>query len=198
MTEKTHEQELIRQFEEIAQFELPVSVAERDLERVRQSLMAHGSRRGVMWRRIAASRWAQGLSAIAACLVLVLMIHCFGNTQLSAAELLTRVAANLNKARWVKNVTSSYLPGQTEPASVDEQWMDLEDKKAYSVFNGTYIHLWDYTQMHHSIYNPKSNELVIDKFSGEMVGAGTQLNEYVKKLRHEGLKVTQSKENATV
>jgi len=198
MTEKTNDRALIRDFEEIAQFELPASAAERDIERVRQSLASaeppvYSAHEG-LWRRVAASRWTQSLSAIAACLVLALVIYHFNDTQLSAEELLSKVAANLNKARWVKNVTRSYLPGQTEPASVDEQWIDLKDKKIYSIYGGKYIHLMDYAQMHWSIYNPDSNEMVVKKLSGQWAGPGTQLEEYVEKLREEGLKVAQSQE----
>lgn len=198
MTEKINDRELIRHFEEIVQFELSASVAERDIERARQSLTTGETRtcsghKG-LWRRVATNRWAQSLSAVAACLVAALVIYQFNDTQLSAEELLGKVAANLNKARWVKNVTTSYLPGQTEPASVDEQWIDLKDKKIYCIYSGKYIHLMDYAQMHWSIYNPDSREMVVKKLSGQWAGPGTQLNEYVEKLRDEGLKVTQSQE----
>ncbi|MBN2128450.1 MAG: hypothetical protein JW741_03100 [Sedimentisphaerales bacterium] len=198
MSDKTRDRDLIRQFEEIARFELGAEAVERDLKHVRESLSADGwavfSARRKPWQRLAASRWAQGLSAVAACLVVALGVHWFSDTEVNAAVLLSKVAANLNKARWVKNVTRSYLPGQTEPASVDEQWMDLEGRKVYSIYNETYIHLMDYAQMHWSVYNPESREMVIQKLSGEWAGPGTQLSEYVKKLREEGLQVTQSQE----
>jgi len=197
MSEKTSDQDLIREFDEIASFELPEETIERDLNRVRELLTGDGGAASAhqnVWRRLAAGRWIKSVLAAAACLVLAVAMYHFNDSKLSAEELLSKVAAKLNGARWVKNVTRSYLPGQTEPASVDEQWMDLEGKKVYSIYDGTYIHLMDYAQMHWSVYNPKSREMEIQKLSGQWAGPGTQLSEYVKKLREEGLEVTQAQE----
>ncbi len=198
MTKRTSEQELMRQFEEIAKFELPQDVVERDIERVRQSLTENEETAATtgqrLWHDLATRHWTRYVSAAAACLVLALVVHHFSNTRLSAAELLTRVAQNLNKSAWTRVIVRKYLPDQAEPASVDTKWIDLAGRKVYAIYDETYIHLMDYEKMHWSIYNPKSREMLIQKLHGQWAGPGTQLTEYAKKLRERGLEVAESEE----
>ena len=79
MTKRISEQELIRQFEEIARFELPQTVVDRDIKRVRKALTEDKGVVGVTplgpWRHLATNRWAKYLCAAAACLVLALAVH---------------------------------------------------------------------------------------------------------------------------
>jgi len=77
---------------------------------------------------------------------------------------------------------------------VDMKWVDLKGRKVYAIYDETYIHLMDYGKMHWSIYNPKSQEMVVKKLHGQWTGPGTQLAEYARKLREEGLEVTESEE----
>ncbi|MHC4926061.1 MAG: hypothetical protein ACYTER_01800 [Planctomycetota bacterium] len=117
--------------------------------------------------------------------------------ELSAAELLNKVAKNMQQFKIVKSVTENYLPGQTEPTDYVTSIKDYDNKQVFLIYSEGYLHQWDYQKMTCSIYRPDDNSMIIEQWDGELGDPGKQVEAYIKKLSEEGLQARQSemKEN---
>lgn len=192
-----NEKDIVRGFEEIAGFELSEKKVEKDLGEIREVLRGragevHGGRRRTL-RTLARSRWGR-MCAVAAIVVIVLSVgsRFFPGSQLEAAELLGKVADNMERLAWFKSITKSYVPGKEEPVSTDVHWIDVENTLVYAMYSDKYVHLMDYEAWRWSIYNPDVNNMTVKPLHGEWISPAGQIHEYIDKLANEGVKVRQS------
>ncbi len=194
---QSHEHEIVSALEKAGQFELPEAAVERDLERVRQ-LLAGERRRQNIWRTIVQSRWTRLTSVAALLVIAVLAFALFMKPTPAAAQLLAQVARNMEKLAWVKTITESYAPGKDEPVSVDVHWTDVGNKRVFAIYDRKYIHLMDYPRQQWSIYRPETNDMLISPLAGEWVSPAESVQEYARKLRTEGIEVTQSEDRSVI
>lgn len=190
---QNHEQKIIRALEKAGQFELPQGSYERDLERVRERLAGGHSRRS-LWRTVVRSRWAKPFSVAAVLAIATMAFLFFLEPQPAAAELLAQVARAMDKLAWAKIVTESFAPGREEPVSTDVQWTDATNRRVYAIYDRKYIHLMDYARRQWSVYRPETNDMVVEPLAGEWVSPSGAIQTYVRKLRDEGIEVTQSEQ----
>jgi hypothetical protein len=192
------DQSVINVFKELATFELPQTAVDRDLGQIRSMLAEEETRvadqRTSRWNFLLGRSWTKYAAAAIVLLLLCLSLDLRPASKLSAAELLTKVAKNMNRLTWGKSTSKKYRPGVAEPVSVDVGWVDLKGKKVYTIYDDTYIHLADYKKMHWSVYRPEDRTLIVQKLSGLWEGPGTQVEGYIKRLKDEGLEVKRSEE----
>ena len=83
-----------------------------------------------VWRKIVKSRISR-LSAAAAIILFLLSVtlHFFSSEQLQAAELLEKVAQNMENITWTKSINKRYVPDNEEPVATDIQWTDVKNKR---------------------------------------------------------------------
>jgi len=198
MVKYKDDQSVINVFKELSTFELPQASVDRDLGQIRSMLAEDQTRvperRTRRWEFILRQSWTKYAAAAIVLLVLCLSLDFRPASKLSAAELLTKVAKNMNRLAWGKTISKKYRPGVTEAVSEDVAWIDLKGKRVYTIYNDTYIHLMDYKKMHHSVYRPEDNTLIVQTLSGRWEGPGTQVKGYIKRLKDEGLEVKRSEE----
>jgi hypothetical protein len=192
------DQSVIDVFKELSTFELPQASVDRDLGQIRSMLIQDETRaldrHTSRWALIMRHSWTKYAAAAIVLLVLCLSLDFRPASKLSAAELLSKVARNMNRLAWAKTVSRKYRPGVAEPVNVDVAWIDLKGKKVYTIYNDTYIHLMDYQKMHWSIYRPEDNTMIVKKLEGTWEGPGIGIRGYVKRLKDEGLEVKRSQE----
>jgi hypothetical protein len=197
VTKKISEERIIQNFKKIADFELPSASVQRDLLDIRNLLSNRETNefsagRNV-WRIIMHSKLTKYVSAAMVFFAVFISMQFLPGAELSAAELLTKVSKNMQKCKYVKSVTQSYLPGQEEPTDYVTSIIDYSNKQVFLIYSEGYLHQWDYQKMTSSIYRPEDNTMIIKKLSGEMGDPERQVEAYIEKLAQVGLEVRQSK-----
>jgi len=196
---KMNEQEIKRTFEAMGAFEPDHEVMVRDLEAIRGQIAGptDSVRPGPVnpWRTLMTSKWTRIASVAAALLVsMTLLVTFFPGSQLNAAELLTRVAKNLDTLTWVKHTSQRALPDQNEPVSITVAWFDMSRKRVYQVTNNTHMGLADYKRWEKSSYKPETNQLVISELKGTWISPSTDIQKHLDRIQNEGLEVRQTKD----
>jgi hypothetical protein len=179
-----NEREIIRCFEEIANYDLPAETVEQQLQSVRARLTGQVSRvaRRGKWRTILVAAAVIVFAATS-------LWRLFPSPRLQAAELLTQVARNMEKLAWLKIDTETYGPDQNTPVSVDVHWTDVAHKRVYAIFDKKYIHLMDYERREWWVYRPDTNDMIIQPLAGEWTPT---VQDFVSQLKREGISVRQS------
>ncbi len=193
-----NEKDIIRGFEEIAEFDVGEDVVSRDIEDVRRLLESREHiappERESVWRIIMRSKWTKVSSAAAAIIIIVaISFNLLQTPKLEAAELLMQVAKNMEELAWIKTILKNYVPDKEEPISTDVHWSDMRNKRAYIVFNEKYIHLLDYRIGEWSLYNPDRKDMIIKPLKGQWASPSDELEKQIKMLEEEGIVVTQSR-----
>jgi hypothetical protein len=197
VNKKISEDQLIQNFKAMAEFSLPNETVARDLADLRRLVQDQPFDFGKSRMK---RGMVKGLKYAAAAMMVVTAFVCWQllpSSELSAAELLTRVSKNLKNFPRVKSTTENYLPGQTEPTRIDISYIDMARKQVFAVYEEKYIHRMDYEKMLWSVYRPEDNTLIVQPLAGEWMGPEIQLTEYIEKLKTEGLEVqkTETTEN---
>jgi hypothetical protein len=191
-----NEEDIIRCFADIADYELDESIVAEDIARTRKLLAgrpAADAPRKPLWRVIMTSKWTR-LSSAAIFLIAAVSvtINLSSNSKLEASELLAQMARNMENLTWLKSITKRYVPDQNEAVGTDEHWIDAKNKRVYAIYDSKYIHLMDYSHDEWSIYRPDTNDMIVKPFVGEWTSPEAQVEEYIEKLKDEGLEVKQT------
>ncbi len=198
MAKKINQEQIVDSLERLGEFGLPKGSCTRDIAAVRRmlekgdSLLSPGRHR--IWRAIMTSRWTRYGSAAAIAVAAVVGMVLLDGTKLSAEELLIRVSQNMSEVAWVKGVSRTYRPGEDEPVSTDTHLTDLRNRRVFLTYDAGYLHEMDYNKMRWSVYRPEDNTMIVKKLSGEWMGPETQVEQFIEKLRNEGLEVRESTE----
>ncbi len=196
MNKNISEEKLVQHFSEIAEFELPKEAVQRDIEDIRKLLSDQEKDKSSagknVWRMIMQDKTTRYISAATIIFAVFIAMQFLPESQLNAAQLLTKVSQNMRKFTIVKSVTENYFPGQTEPVDFETHIVDYNRKQAFIVYSKGYLHQLDYEKMIWSVYRPEDNTMVVQPLSGEWPGPDEQVDEYIKKLSQEGLEIHQS------
>ena len=192
-----NEKDIVRGFEDIAEFDVGADAVRRDIENVRQLLEDRKHvlppERESVWRIIMKSKWTKMSTAVAAVIVAVVIgFNLWDTPKLEAAELLMQVAKNMEELAWTKTISKNYVPGKEEAVSTDVHWTDVQNKRVYAIYSGKYIHLMDYNIREWSIYRPETNDMIIKPLKGVWRSPSDELETHIKMLEEEGVEVTQS------
>ncbi len=192
-----NDEDIIRCFADIARYDPSEEVVETDISRVRETLTSGAVRlqRKPIWRTILANKWTRFSTGAAVVIVAFsVAVSLFSNPRLEAAEVLAQVAKNMEKLTWLKSVTEQYVPDQNEPVGITKHWIDVENKRVYAIYDDKYIHLMDYGWGEWSIYRPDTNDMIVKPLAGKWISPETQVEEYIAKLKGEGIQVRQSEQ----
>lgn len=196
MTKKITEHDIIRDFEKIAEFNTPKESITRDIENIRQMLKepstqvspAHQN----VWRIIMQNKWTKRVSAAVIFIAIFIGISNLPQSQLSAAELLIKVSENMANIKWAKSTSKTYVPGNDKPANSSTAITDVENKQVFLVYKKGYLHQLDYKNRIKSVYRPEDNTMIVSKLKGEWTSPETSVNQFIEKLKTEGLEIKQS------
>ncbi len=198
MTKKINEKHITNSFDRIADFQLPQSAVKRDIENVRKMLDGQESkvslRQQNLWRTIMTSKWTKYATAAMVFIAILLGVNFMAASELSAAGILTKVAKNMTDLAWTKTVSKTYLPGKDEPVDITTTMTDYKNKQRFRIHGQGYLHQTDYDNMTWSIYRPEDNTMIVKPLKGELHDPDTQVNQYIEKLKSEGLEATLSEE----
>lgn len=196
MSKHISEEKLVQHFSEIAEFELPPEAVQRDLADIRKLLSDREipkSPTGTnVWRIIMKNKTTRYISAAMIFFAVFIAMQFLPESELSAAELLTKVSKNMRQFSIVRSVTENYLPEQDEPTDYETHIIDYTRKQAFIVYSKGYLHQLNYEAMVWSVYRPEDNTMVVQTLSGQWLGADAQVDEYIEKLSQEGIEVYQS------
>ena len=196
MTKKISEEKIIQDFKKIADFEVSSETVLSDLSDIRRLLRNRDSIESPairnVWRMIMHSKLTKYVSAAMVFFAVFISMQFLPGAELNAAELLTKVSKNMQKFKYVKSVTQSYLPDQEEPASSQTGITDYKNRQCFLIYSEGYLHQWDYKKMIWSVYRPEDNTMVVKPLSGEWIDPKAQIEEYTEKLSQEGLEVSQT------
>jgi hypothetical protein len=198
MSKSINEEKIILLFSKIADYELPSATVQNDLEQLRGLLAELKTGRtfvkGTIWRTIMQSRYTKYISAALVFLAVMIGMQFFPESELNAAELLIKVSQTMQHCVFVKSVTKSYLPGNDEPVETRIHYSDSKNRQVFLVYGKGYIHHLDYGKMIWRVYRPEDNTMIENALKGEWAGPGTQVKDYIEKLKNEGLEVRKTDE----
>lgn len=194
MAKHIAEEKLVQNFKEIADFKLPPGTVQRDLADIRKLLSDQetisSSVGKNVWRIIMQNKVTRYASAAIIFFAVFIALQFIQETELNAAQLLTKVSKNMQQFLYVKMVTKSYLPDQQEPDRIDTLLFDYKNKQVFTTYDGGYLHQHDYQNWIWRLYRPEDNTMIVQQLTGEWRDADVQVGEFIEKLKQEGLEVT--------
>jgi len=198
MAKKLTEQDIIRNFEKITEFNAPKETITRDIDNIHQMLKEPGAQASPadqnVWRIIMQNKWTKRVSAAVIFIAILIGISNLPQSELSAAELLIKVSEKMANIKWAKNTSKTYLPGNDKPANSSTSITDVKNKQVFLVYEKGYLHQLDYKNQVKSVYRPDDNTMIVSKLKGKWVGPERKVKQFIEKLKTEGLEVKQSKE----
>lgn len=197
MAKKISEKNIIECFEKIGDFKLPDSTTKSGIENVRQLIIDRDSKpslqRPDIWRTIMASKWTKYTTAAMLCIAIIIGVNLIPAKELTAAQILTKVADNMSDMLWRKCVHKTYITAKDE-TRVDTVLVDYTSKQSFAIMSGGSLHQRDYANNKVSVYLPDENTLTIKPFKNPWLGPQTTIEEYIKTIQDVGMQVTKSQE----